>query len=72
MRSSHPSRALGLCAGLSLLTPLIGAGQAMATPAWAPRLGWSGGVPGRPRPPLTPAGGSPPRGSEPSGPALQQ
>ncbi|MFN9684543.1 MAG: D-alanyl-D-alanine carboxypeptidase/D-alanyl-D-alanine-endopeptidase [Cyanobacteriota bacterium] len=72
MRSSHPSRALGLCAGLSLLTPLIGAGQAMATPALAPRQGWSRVVPVMPLPPLTPALGSPQAGSEPICPALQQ
>jgi D-alanyl-D-alanine carboxypeptidase/D-alanyl-D-alanine-endopeptidase (penicillin-binding protein 4) len=71
MRSSHPSRALGLCAGLSLLTPLIGAGQAMATPALAPRQGWQP-VPVMPLPPLTPALGSPRLGNEPSCPALQQ
>ncbi|MFM7640450.1 MAG: D-alanyl-D-alanine carboxypeptidase/D-alanyl-D-alanine-endopeptidase [Cyanobium sp.] len=72
MRSSHPSRALGLCAGLSLLTPLIGAGQAMATPALAPRQGWPRVVPVMPLPPLTPALGSPQLGSEPSCPGLQQ
>lgn len=72
MRFLSSSSACLACVGLSVLGPLLSVGPVMATPALAPRQGWSRLVPVMPLPPLTPALGSPQLGSEPSCPGLQQ
>ena len=60
------------CAGLSLLSPLVVGGAALANPALTPMRVGQRLLPVMPLPPLTPALGVPALGSEPSCPALQQ